>query len=59
MNKKSQTDRDHEQTRLVLVIGVYDREDKATRAVEKLIEQDFPADRWVGADSVVEIPIAH
>ena len=46
MNKKSRTDKDHQQTRLVLVIGIYDSETKAARAVEKLIEQDFPAD-WI------------
>ena len=31
--------------RLDLVIGVYDQEDKATQVVEKLVQQDFPADR--------------
>jgi hypothetical protein len=31
--------------RLDLVIGVYDHEDKATQVVEKLVQQDFPADR--------------
>lgn len=31
--------------RLVLAVGVFDSEDKATRVIEKLIEEDFPADR--------------
>lgn len=31
--------------RLVLTVGIYDSEDKAIRAIEKLIEDDFPADR--------------
>lgn len=31
--------------RLVLAVGVYDSEAKATRVIEKLIEEDFPADR--------------
>ena len=30
---------------MVLAVGVYDNEEKATRAIEKLIEEDFPADR--------------
>jgi hypothetical protein len=31
--------------RLILVVGIFDGEIKATRAVEKLLEQDFAADR--------------
>ncbi|MBL1320931.1 MAG: hypothetical protein COA63_007715 [Methylophaga sp.] len=31
--------------RLVLVVGIFDGENRATSAVEKLIEEDFPADR--------------
>jgi hypothetical protein len=33
------------QARLVLIVGIFDGENSATRAVEKLIEKDFPADR--------------
>jgi hypothetical protein len=33
------------QPRLVLVLGIFDGENRATSAVEKLIERDFPADR--------------
>lgn len=33
------------QPRIVLVVGIFDGENSATSAVEKLIEQDFPADR--------------
>ena len=45
MNEKSKTESDREQARMVLVLGTYENEGQATRAVEKLIEQDFPADR--------------
>ena len=31
--------------RLVLAVGVFDSETKAQRVIEKLIEEDFPADR--------------
>tara|TARA_R110001606_G_scaffold399222_1_gene582327 strand:+ start:59625 stop:60212 length:588 start_codon:yes stop_codon:yes gene_type:complete len=31
--------------RLVLIVGIFDNEGKATRVVEKLLEQDFAADR--------------
>lgn len=30
---------------LVLAVGIYDSEAKATRVIEKLIDEDFPADR--------------
>jgi len=33
------------EARLILAVGVFDSEDKATRVIEKLIEEDFPADR--------------
>lgn len=33
------------EVRLILAVGVFDSEDKATRVIEKLIEEDFPADR--------------
>jgi len=44
------TDTQHENekprsARLVLAIGVFDNETKAQRVIEKLIEEDFPADR--------------
>jgi len=32
-------------SRLILVVGVFDSEDEATKIVEKLLEQDFAADR--------------
>ncbi len=35
----------NKQERLDLVVGVFDHEDKATRVVEQLVQQDFPADR--------------
>ena len=34
-----------ENARLVLAVGIYDSEDKAIRVIEKLIEEEFPADR--------------
>ncbi|VAW78094.1 hypothetical protein MNBD_GAMMA15-466 [hydrothermal vent metagenome] len=33
------------EARLILAIGVFDSEQKASRVIEKLIEEDFPADR--------------
>jgi len=33
------------EARLLLAVGVFDSEDKAVRVIEKLIEEDFPADR--------------
>jgi len=45
MNDKLDTQNEHQQVRMVLVVGTYDSEIKATCAVEKLIEKDFPADR--------------
>jgi len=45
MNDKLQTQNEHQKVRMVLVVGTYDSKSKATRAVGKLIEKDFPADR--------------
>lgn len=45
MNDKFQTQDSNQQARLVLIVGIYDNENKATQATEKLIEEDFPADR--------------
>ena len=45
MNDKLEIQKEHQKVRMVLVVGTYDSESKAARAVEKLIEQDFPADQ--------------
>jgi len=45
MNDNLQATNEHKKVRMVLVVGTYDSESKATHAVEKLIEKDFPADR--------------
>ena len=45
MNDKLQATDEHQKVRKILVIGTYDSETKATSAVEKLIEKDFPADQ--------------
>jgi hypothetical protein len=45
MNNQLHGTDEHQKIRLVLVVSTYDSESKATRAVEKLIEKDFPADR--------------
>ena len=41
----SSTENPSRKVRLVLAVGVFDTEDKATRVIEKLIEEEFPADR--------------
>jgi hypothetical protein len=41
----SSTENPSRKARLVLAVGVFDTEDKATRVIEKLIEEEFPADR--------------
>ena len=41
----SNTENPSRKVRLVLAVGVFDTEDKATRVIEKLIEEEFPADR--------------
>jgi len=41
----SNTEKPSRKVRLVLAVGVFDTEDKATRVIEKLIEEEFPADR--------------
>jgi len=45
MNDQLHATEEHQKIRKILVIGTYDSETKATRAVEKLIEKDFPADQ--------------
>jgi len=45
MHDKHQATDKHQKARMVLVVGTYDKESKATRAVERLIEKDFQADR--------------
>ena len=45
MADPSNTENPSRKARLVLAVGVFDTEDKATRVIEKLIEEEFPADR--------------
>ncbi len=45
MENRQPTENKYETAHLVLAIGVYSREEKAIRVIEKLIEEDFPADR--------------
>lgn len=45
MTDRLSTENSPRKARLVLAVGVYDSEDKATHAIEKLIEEEFPADR--------------
>ena len=45
MVNRQPTENEYETARLVLAIGVYSNEEKAIRVIEKLIEEDFPADR--------------
>jgi len=45
MNNHSELQDSKQKPRLVLAVGVYDDEEKASRVVEKLITEDFPADR--------------
>ncbi|HHH44697.1 MAG TPA: hypothetical protein ENK49_11215 [Gammaproteobacteria bacterium] len=45
MTDRAKTGSSDSKARLVLAVGVFDHEEKATRVIEKLIEEDFPADR--------------
>lgn len=45
MANSTETDKASQSARLELVVGVFDTEKKATRIVEKLIDEDFPPDR--------------
>ena len=45
MTNITQTESKYEHAHLVLAIGIYSREEKALQIIEKLIKEDFPADR--------------
>lgn len=45
MSNEKQMEDTNKNARLILAVGVYDSEAKASRVIEKLIDDDFPMDR--------------